>query len=347
MDMSVTRTPEGYLRIPAAIARHGIYDYLASELRAWGVQLNDSVPDNAIIKVYRDPGDVFDDSSMKTFEHKPLTKDHPLEPVSPATVNRDMIGMSLAPVFALPNGNDIGVDIQIMSADGIRDYQSGTRELSAGYQSTLVMEPGMTTDGQPYDMRQTKIIGNHIALVERGRAGTARLLDKETNMSDKLIDPVEHGKVKQQLADAEAKIVDLTKQNDKLAGENAALKDAQLTEDQIKEKVDAGVRDTIAALKQRSEIFDRAKQFAPELKDSGQAVKDIMVEAIKARGTSLDLADKSEDYVRGIFENLPKPSGGSGFHTQNTDSQTVIANPADMLSFDDLKALPLSALAVD
>jgi len=345
----VERTPEGYLRIPAAIARHGMYDYLAKELRDWGVPLDVGIPNEAIIKVYRDPKEVFDTSSMLTFENKPLTKEHPMEPVTPNNVNRDMIGMSLSPVRALPNGNDIGVDIQIMSMDGIQDYQRGTRELSAGYQSTLVMEPGMTADGQPYDMRQTKIIGNHIALVERGRAGTARLLDKETiTMADKQIDLVDHGKVKQQLADSEATIEDLRKQNDELKGENAALKDAQLSEEQIKEKIDAGVRDALVALKQRGEVFERARKFAPELKDDGKmTVKDAMIEAIKAKGTKADLADKSDDYVRALFDNMPEPSahsGGFSFDTQHTDSE-VIANPADMLSFDDLKKIPMVGLA--
>lgn len=344
--MAVERTPEGYLRIPAAIARHGMYDYYAAELRSWGVPLEDHIPDEAILKVYRDAKEVFDKSSMESFANKPLTRNHPGELVSPDTVKRDMIGMSLSPVRALPNGDDIGVDVQIMSRDGIRDYENGVRELSAGYQSTLVMDSGRAPDGQPYDMRQTQIIGNHIALVKRGRAGSARLLDsnKENNMSEPRVDAVEHGKVKQQLADAEAQITALKKSNDELQGKLDALEKAAVSDEEIQKKIDDGVKESLENIKQRAATMDRAKLFAPELKDDGaMSLKDIMSEAIKAKNPDIDLKDRSEDYVRGVFENLPKPNG-SGTKTKYTDSGGGSANYSEALTFDELRGLPLHML---
>lgn len=44
------------------------------------------------------------------------------------------------------------------------------KELSCGYQYVADMTPG-TYEGQPYDGRMTNIVGNHIALVQEGRAG--------------------------------------------------------------------------------------------------------------------------------------------------------------------------------
>jgi hypothetical protein len=45
------------------------------------------------------------------------------------------------------------------------------KELSAGYRYEAVIEKG-TFEGQAYDLRMKNIRGNHIALVEEGRAGT-------------------------------------------------------------------------------------------------------------------------------------------------------------------------------
>lgn len=44
-------------------------------------------------------------------------------------------------------------------------------ELSSAYRYVPVMEPGTTPDGEAYDGRMTEIQGNHLALVEVGRAG--------------------------------------------------------------------------------------------------------------------------------------------------------------------------------
>jgi hypothetical protein len=46
----------------------------------------------------------------------------------------------------------------------------GAKELSCGYAYDAVMEPG-EFEGQHYDGRMTNIIGNHVALVDQGRAG--------------------------------------------------------------------------------------------------------------------------------------------------------------------------------
>lgn len=44
-------------------------------------------------------------------------------------------------------------------------------ELSSAYRYVPVMEPGTTPEGEAYDGRMTEIQGNHLALVETGRAG--------------------------------------------------------------------------------------------------------------------------------------------------------------------------------
>ena len=66
-------------------------------------------------------------------------------------------------------GNDIRADVNIWS------LPTDARELSCGYKLNLDETPGITPDGQHYDAIQRDIRYNHLAVVQRGRAGNARL----------------------------------------------------------------------------------------------------------------------------------------------------------------------------
>lgn len=62
--------------------------------------------------------------------------------------------------------------LTVTDAEAIRKIESGERmELSSGYFFTPVFEKG-EWNGQPYDFIMTDIQGNHVALVEEGRAGS-------------------------------------------------------------------------------------------------------------------------------------------------------------------------------
>ena len=64
-------TDEGYMQVPARIGRTGIQEYRAGE-----IGLTDRDP-MEIVKVFRPPEEVFDEESMRSFENKPVTNDHP------------------------------------------------------------------------------------------------------------------------------------------------------------------------------------------------------------------------------------------------------------------------------
>jgi hypothetical protein len=62
----------------------------------------------------------------------------------------------------------------VWSDDAIRVIEDESqRELSSAYRYSVRMEPGRTPEGEMYDgfMVPGSIIGNHVALVETGRAG--------------------------------------------------------------------------------------------------------------------------------------------------------------------------------
>lgn len=120
-----------------------------------------------IYQLLRDPAEL--ERGAPTFNNLPLLDKH--TPVSAAKPEKDLIVGS--------SGTDAAFEapylrnsLVIWDAAAIQGVESGDkRELSCAYRYTPVMEPGVY-EGARYDGRMTNLIGNHIALVEAGRAGS-------------------------------------------------------------------------------------------------------------------------------------------------------------------------------
>ena len=346
--MTVKTTPEGYLILDARLSRTGIYEYSAAEMRGMGVHIGDKIPDSAIVRIYRDGAEVFDDMALKSFALKPITIGHPSDAVSPKNVTSKMVGISGAEVVA--DGIHTRTTAQLMADRAIRDYKKGITQLSAGYSCTLDMTPGRTRSGEPYDGRQTKIVGNHIAMVPTGRAGTAKLGDgiaatEGQQMADvkTTVDAVAFGEIKQQNADLTVKNSELrqtndalTKERDKLQGEIVALKDAVTTDAQIQSRIDAGVKEALNAISERNSVIDRAKKLAPAITIAdADTPRAIMEAAIRTRRSDIVLDGKSDDFVSGIFSQL-KPATAS-FTLATATSR--IADTTELPSYAELQRI--------
>ncbi|MGL4834595.1 MAG: DUF2213 domain-containing protein, partial [Shewanella sp.] len=157
-------SPEGYRRVIARAARTGVYDYLASEVGA-----PDTFKASGNVKVYRPADEVFDQASMASFMDKPITNDHP--PVNVGPTNWDKYAKGGIRRVA-KDGEFLSLDLAFMDASIIADLDSGKRQLSNGYSCQLDWTPGTTPDGKAYDAVQRNIRGNHVALVDKGRAGS-------------------------------------------------------------------------------------------------------------------------------------------------------------------------------
>jgi len=79
---------------------------------------------------------------------------------------------------AKQDGQLVMLPLILKDAAAIKAMVSGKRELSAGYVCELDWTPGLTADGEAYDAQQRSIKINHLALVDRARAGSqARIGD--------------------------------------------------------------------------------------------------------------------------------------------------------------------------
>lgn len=162
---NLSSTPEGFLichNVP--IARTGYQDYLGSEFPPGMIQEYDIDP-NKIYKVYRSPDEVFSAATIASFEGKPFTDNHPTEMVT--TQNISMYGKGHMQNVRRGEGeykNMLVADV-ICTDETVANTikEKIKREVSCGYD--YVMKKGSK------GFEQTQIRGNHLALVENGRAG--------------------------------------------------------------------------------------------------------------------------------------------------------------------------------
>ncbi|WP_447724613.1 DUF2213 domain-containing protein [Sphingomonas koreensis] len=160
------RTRDGYLAVRAKAARTGVYQYGGPEVDP---DNKHGLRDTAVVNVLRDEQTVFDQASVASFIGKPITDDHPKVPVNAANWKDHARGTVMGAKWE--QGGYLAFDLLLTDADAIAKVDGGKRELSNGYDAGLEYGEFKAADGTMCQARQTSIKGNHIALVDRGRAG--------------------------------------------------------------------------------------------------------------------------------------------------------------------------------
>lgn len=144
-------TPEGYLIDNPILTRVGIFEYHNA--------------DGSVRRELRLPEEVFAAESLASYKGKPVILTHEAGLVDVDNVQQEHIGTILSE--GIQDGDNVRAQIVIHDAESL-DY--GLRELSLGYTQTPDETPGVW-NGQPYDAIQRNIQINHLALVEKARAG--------------------------------------------------------------------------------------------------------------------------------------------------------------------------------
>lgn len=152
------RTPEGYLvckEVP--IARTGTQEYR-------GMEFGGENPEKIYV-VKRPEEEVFSKAALASFEGKPVVDEHPDENVTPDNIGRYIKGTCRDVRRGEGALSDCVVaDLIIYDKDLINKIESGKRDISCGYD--CLWDP---KDDDTYV--QLEIRGNHVAVVEEGRAG--------------------------------------------------------------------------------------------------------------------------------------------------------------------------------
>ena len=152
------REPEGYLLcLNVPVARTGTQDYLPEELGL--------LPGSSFISVYRPEDEVFSPETMASFEGMPVTNDHPPEGVDVSNIRALQKGHAHNVRRGSGEESDLLLADLIITDPGLISLilEEGKREISCGYTYELCEENGQYI--------QRKIRGNHVAVVDAGRAG--------------------------------------------------------------------------------------------------------------------------------------------------------------------------------
>ncbi len=160
LSPNMSQTPNGFLickNVP--IARTGEQEYLGSEL-----ELDDERRDK-IVKVIREESEVFSPETLASFEGTIFTDEHPSGEVT--TQNVQYLQKGFVKDVRRGEGADadkILADIIVTDPVTIVEIvNDGKREISCGYKFVCSEENGK--------IYQRQIRGNHVALVDAGRAG--------------------------------------------------------------------------------------------------------------------------------------------------------------------------------
>lgn len=163
---NMVSTPEGYLicrNVP--IGRTGWMKYRGEEI---------GIPEMAgqMIDVYRSADEVFSPAAMASFEGKPTTNDHPKKLLSVDDVQIYVVGHVQN---VRREGEYLLADLLFNDKASINAIENGKREVSSGYDCLWIP---LNDDKTKWE--QKEIIGNHVAIVTKGRAGDrVAILDAE------------------------------------------------------------------------------------------------------------------------------------------------------------------------
>jgi hypothetical protein len=355
-------TDEGFLIVPARISRIGIQEYMASEM---GVADRDPMD---IIRVYRPESEVFSDVSLSSFSNKPVTNNHPPELVNSKNYRDYAVGFSGSEVKQ--DGMFAETILRITDEESIKLVESGKVELSNGYTADIDWTPGVTPEGEQYDAVQRNIKGNHIAIVERGRAGAScKVADNLPDLGDRVnmakitIDGVDF-EVSDQAAQAVGKLqadLESAEKEAQTEAEKAKAKEdemaekaeeAKKTEDSLKAKLDDATTKipTTDALdkmvSERTALVDTIRKVAPDMEWEGKDSAALKREAVAANYPTLQIDSLSEDYISARFDLLSETIGSNSQHQlddafrKKASSKTTDSDdrPADVVAREKMMA---------
>lgn len=345
-------TPEGYLVAPGVLSRTGIQTYYAYEL---GLDAGGMDPMRRV-RLHRPPEEVFDPGSLATFKNLPVTVGHPPNGVDAANWRKTAVGDCRG---GLREGDTQVGTVTVRDAQAVEAVRDGTTELSCGYTFALDLTPGTDpVSGQPYDGIQRRIRGNHVALVDAGRCGSAcriadalphtpepgdnlmpdpirktvvdgipiELNDTAAAAVDKLLKERDAAKTAADAAlkgkaDAEKALADATKAHQDAVGKLATDHAAKVAELE-KDVLTPAQRD--AMVRDWAEMLADAKRLAPMVATDGKTCVDVRRAVVK------DVGDRNAT-AQGVIAAIL-----AGKALEAADADTVRA------AFNAVKALPIA-----
>jgi uncharacterized protein len=285
-DMSTPMevTDEGFLVGRAIVTNIGVFTYLN--------------PDGTTRRELRLPEDVFAQESLDSYIGKPMTNNHPAQSVDTDNVKDLDVGTIMSPI--LHDEYHVSTGYVIKDKATIADVKMGKVALSCGYSLDLDWQSGVWM-GMQYDCIQRNIRVNHIAVVDRARAGDAARIrvDSNTNYSVQIIE-------EDFMAEKVLRTINLD--NVEYQAEDAvieAYKKSKEHADSLQVKVDSLTAEKSAIEAEKDTFKEKTESLTKEISDlKAKAVDSAEIDTrVKARLTLLATAAKAKvEKVDGLDE---------------------------------------------
>jgi hypothetical protein len=288
------RTPQGFLRVSARLTKAGIFSYESG-------------------REYRSEEEVFRADSLESLKGAPVTDLHPSEKgddsfLTPANARKHIIGVTES---VERDGAYLKGSLIIFHEDAISAIESGERkEISLGYKCHLEPTPG-SINGEAYDAIQRDIVVNHVAIGPKGwgRAGPDcairndfKIYSEGKSMSETVrLDGVD-------VALAADNILALFNERKRQYEELRGRFDAMGIELEKEKAVRAALEHPHAIeakVQARLRLVERCRKLlGGDAIFDGKSDNEIKLLSIKKLNPELDLADKDQSYIDGMFEAL-------------------------------------------
>ncbi len=275
LSENISETPEGFLLcMNVPIARTGWMEYGEGETPI-------EPGDDGKVHIYRSAEEVFRPETIASFEGKDITVTHPEDFVSPENWNALSKGAAQNVRRSKEPDEDgeesLLADLLIKESFTIKLVKAGLREVSCGYEAEYEqIEPGKGI--------QTNIVGNHIALVEHGRAGSTYAINDEKGKV--IMGPNALERLKKKFgSSAVQRVIDEAAKEDK----ESKATDAEESMDELVKKV-SDLGEVMEKVSSRLEGF--MKQGELKGKDSGGFTKE---DEKKVAGKDEDKDDDKDD----------------------------------------------------
>lgn len=278
------RLPNGQVRVDAFISRTGVFEYRQA--------------DGSVRREYRPPDEVFHADSLASFQHVTVTDDHPREMVT--AQNAKGVTVGFVPELPRRDSDKVRTPLFIFDAPTIEKMERGKVEVSCGYTCDVDDEPGISPDGERYDAIQRNIRGNHVAIVNVGRAGSsvrvridsAVQVDRTTS-APAATTPTKDPSMEELQKQVAALTVEAAEQKVRADAAEKRVNELEAEKAKLEGERDAEKARADAAEKERTDAVSDV-----EIQKRVDAKTKLQTEAAKVLGDEYDFAGKSDRDVK-------------------------------------------------
>lgn len=317
----------GYINIEDnPISKEGVFPYTGAQIGT-REQIEQGIIDpNKMYNVYRPAEELLDPECIESFKLIPFTDEHELlgpteEGLTPAE-KKGVQGVTGENVYFDTNDGYLKSNLKIFSEKLSDLIQKGKKELSIGYRCAYDLTRGVY-NGINYDAIQRKLRGNHLALVDMGRAGPdvavldhfkftidskeIKTMNEETTAKPSLEEAVVNGlgAMQEAIRGIAEKLEALASAGAKAADEDVKVEDAD-TEEEKKTEDENEVAAEMGDAKEMKDAMDSAVKKVSALEKKVVAMEKTGLKALMSELTHRNaLAQKISQHI-GAFDHSEK-----------------------------------------